>query len=98
MSRTGKDINLMKKTCLEFFTNVVGTFCATDTATSYLCFTLDVVQFLLEQGSNPNHVDSENWSPLRSAAQNGHTNIIKLLLDHGESRLSVSNSIHLRKY
>ncbi len=47
-------------------------------------FILGVVQFLLEKGANPNHVDNDNWSPLRTAAQNPNPKVVKLLLEYGK--------------
>jgi ankyrin repeat protein len=41
---------------------------------------LNVVEFLLEKGANPNAADESQWTPLLSAASAGHTEVVKLLL------------------
>ena len=43
----------------------------------------EAASLLLKGGSNVNSQDSRGWTPLHSAAQNGHLDIVKLLLDSG---------------
>jgi ankyrin repeat protein len=42
-----------------------------------------VVELLLEHGANVNSVNSHKHIPLHLAAQNGHLNLSKLLIDAG---------------
>lgn len=41
------------------------------------------VYLLLESGANPNASDSKQKTPLALAAQNGHLNIVEILLEKG---------------
>lgn len=41
------------------------------------------VYLLLESGANSNACDSKQKTPLALAAQNGHLNIVEILLDKG---------------
>lgn len=41
------------------------------------------VYLLLESGANPNACDSKQKTPLALAAQNGHLNIVEVLLEKG---------------
>ncbi len=44
---------------------------------------LHVVQFLLENGADPNSLNDTGRSPLWRAAFNGHVEVVKALLDAG---------------
>ena len=43
----------------------------------------DVVEFLLDEGVDPNRADRGGWSPMYIAAGMGHEEVVKLLLDSG---------------
>lgn len=47
------------------------------------------VHLLLESGVNPNACDSKQKSPLALAAQNGHLNIVEILLEKGLQELFI---------
>ena len=43
----------------------------------------EIVKELLAKGESPNSVDDQGWSALHAAAENGHLEIVKLLLSAG---------------
>lgn len=49
------------------------------------------VYLLLESGANPNACDSKRKTPLALAAQNGHLNIVEILLEKGWQYLKNDN-------
>jgi ankyrin repeat protein len=44
---------------------------------------MDIVELLLAKGADVNTKDNYGWTPLNIAAQNGHKDVEKLLLQHG---------------
>jgi len=50
-----------------------------------------IVQWLLENGGNPNYRYGPGYSPLLTAAADGHLEILKLLLAHGADLHATSN-------
>lgn len=44
-----------------------------------------IVERLLEEKANSNGVDAEGWSALQAAPENGHLEIVKLLVEAGAS-------------
>jgi uncharacterized protein len=44
---------------------------------------LDQVQQLLLEGQDPNQTDDEGYSALQAAAENGHLEVVKLLVEKG---------------
>ncbi len=46
-------------------------------------FSLDCVEMLLSKGSDPNHVDTDGYSPLAKAVQCGNTSCLTLLIQYG---------------
>ena len=46
---------------------------------------------LLARGGNASLCDGAGWSPLHWAAHQGHTDVCRLLLLHGASRLAQDN-------
>ena len=42
-----------------------------------------MVRMLLGAGADVNHANSHGETPLREAAASGHTEIIRMLLEHG---------------
>ena len=53
----------------------------------------DVVQLLLDQGSDPNAINSFSYTPLHWACKNGHTQSFNLLIKRG-ARLDIVNANH----
>lgn len=45
------------------------------------------VYLLLESGANPNARDTQKKTPLALAAQNGHLNIVEVLLEKGVKKI-----------
>lgn len=43
---------------------------------------LEVVGFLLSEGSDPDGADTKGWTPLHFSAREGHLEVVKVLLDH----------------
>ena len=52
----------------------------------------ETVQWLLEQGLDPNYHYGPGYTPLLSAAANGHVEILKLLLAHGADPTATTTS------
>ncbi len=44
---------------------------------------VDMLVWLIDQGANINHQDRNGWCALHAAAQNGHLNIIAVLIQYG---------------
>ncbi len=44
---------------------------------------LDIVQYLIDNGSDVNAKDKDNWQPIHFAAQKKNLLMVKLLLDNG---------------
>ncbi|CAM9947868.1 unnamed protein product, partial [Scytosiphon promiscuus] len=44
---------------------------------------IDVLQVLLQAGANPNSFNSYGTTPLMAAANQGHANVVRILLDKG---------------
>jgi len=51
----------------------------------------DIVQWLLNNGADPNYRYGPGYSPLLTAAANGHLEIVKLLLAHGADLHATTN-------
>ena len=51
----------------------------------------EIVEWLLDQGLDPNYRYGPGYSPLLAAAANGHLEIVKLLLAHGADPRATSN-------
>ncbi|VDP98572.1 unnamed protein product [Trichobilharzia regenti] len=47
-------------------------------------------RLLLRYGANPNSRDTERWTPLHAAATCHHTEMCKLLIDHGADLLAMN--------
>ncbi len=43
----------------------------------------EVIREFLAKGESPNSVDEEGWSALQAAAENGHIEVVKLLVAAG---------------
>ncbi|MFP3234586.1 MAG: ankyrin repeat domain-containing protein [Sulfolobaceae archaeon] len=67
-------------------------------AYQFLAFTdLIKVQTALEKGANPNAKNNDGWTPLHKAAQEGHVEIVKILLKRGtEPRIADNGAYSLR--
>jgi ankyrin repeat protein len=46
----------------------------------------ETVKQLLANGADPNATDAEGWSALQAAAENGHLEIVKLLVKAGANK------------
>lgn len=44
-----------------------------------------MVRFLIENGASISVQTKANYTPLHQAAQQGHNNVVRYLLDHGAS-------------
>ena len=44
---------------------------------------LNVVEFLLERGADPNVQGDDGWTPLHYAVSRYHVDVARVLLDHG---------------
>lgn len=44
---------------------------------------IEVAEFLLEKGANPNAGDDDGWAPLHSATANGNLRMVKALVKYG---------------
>lgn len=51
---------------------------------------LDMVEFLVEHGSDVNRGDNEGWTPLHATVSCGFVSIAKYLLEHGANVAAVN--------
>jgi len=43
---------------------------------------LEIVEYLAQNGANVNYKDEDGWTPLHWAVQNGHLDIVKILIKY----------------
>lgn len=56
------------------------------------CFQIDPVTNRKRIGVDINHVDADGWSPLRSAAWGGHTEVVRALIGDGDLKCDIDKA------
>ena len=63
-------------------------------AAAAVCGDVEEIHRLLKSGENPNQADENGWTALMFAADNGHSEAVKVLLDNGANAESSRRKRH----